>query len=106
MEVTTSGIDLAKSVFAVSGADSCGRVVIRRQLRRAQGLGFVRGLPRCVGGMGATGGAQYWARQFIALRHEVRLMSPALGMPYREGNKAYRNDAAAILEAARRPSRR
>jgi hypothetical protein len=31
MEVTTIGIDLAKSVFAVSGADSRGRVVIRRQ---------------------------------------------------------------------------
>jgi transposase len=66
-EVTTIGIDLAKSVFAVSGADSRGRVVIRRQLRRAQVLGFLRGLPRCVVGMEATGGAQYWARQFNAL---------------------------------------
>ena len=50
MEVTTIGIDLAKSVFAVSGADSRGRVVIRRQLRRPQVLGFMRGLPRCVVG--------------------------------------------------------
>ena len=29
MEITTIGIDLAKSVFAVSGADSSGRVVMR-----------------------------------------------------------------------------
>ena len=36
MEITTIGIDLAKSVFAVCGADSSGRVVMRRQLRRAQ----------------------------------------------------------------------
>jgi hypothetical protein len=50
MEVTTIGIDLAKSVFAVSGADSRGRVVIRRQLRRAQVLGFMRGLSRGVVG--------------------------------------------------------
>jgi transposase len=106
MEVTTIGIDLAKSVFAVSGADSRGRVVIRRQLRRPQVLGFMRGLPRCVVGMEATGGAHYWARQFTALGHEVRLMSPALVMPYRKGNKTDRNDADAILEAVSRPSMR
>src|SRR6266436_5198504 len=83
MEVTTIGIDLAKNVFAVCGADSSGRVLMRRQLRRAQVLGFMRGLPRCVVGMEATGGAQYWAHQFNALGHEVRLMSPALVIPYR-----------------------
>src|SRR5260370_35724850 len=106
MEVTTSGIDLAKSVFAVSGADSCGRVVIRRQLRRAQVLGFRRGMRRCVVGMEATSGAQYWARQFTALGHEVRLMSPALVVPYRKGNKTGCNDADGILEAVSRPSMR
>ena len=87
MEITTIGIDLAKSVFAVCGADSSGRVVMRRQLRRPQVLNFMRGLPRCVVGMEASGGAQYWARQLTALGHEVRLMSPALVMPYRKGNK-------------------
>ena len=106
MEVTTIGIDLAKSVFAVSAADGSGRVVIRRQLRRAQMLGFMRELPRCVVGMEATGGAQYWARQLTALGHEVRLMSPSLVMPYRKGNKTDRNDADAILEAVTRPSMR
>ena len=106
MEVTTIGIDLAKSVFAVSGADSRGRVVIRRQLRRPQVLGFMRGLPHCVVGMEATGGAHYWARQLNALGHEVRLMSPALVMPYRKGNKTDRNDADAILEAVSQPSMR
>src|ERR1700676_180472 len=106
MEVTTIGIDLAKNVFAVCGADSSGRVVMRRQLRRAQVLSFMRGLPRCVVGMEASGGAQYWARQLTALGHEVRLMSPALVRPYRKGNKTDRNDADAILEAVTRPSMR
>jgi transposase len=106
MEVTTIGIDLAKSLFAVSGADRRGRVIVRRQLRRAQVLGFMRGLPRCTVGMEATGGAHYWARQLTALGHEVRLMSPALVMPYRKGNKTDRNDADAILEAVTRPSMR
>jgi len=49
MEVTTIGIDLAKNVFAVCVTDGSGRVVMRQQLRRAQVLGFMRGLPRCVG---------------------------------------------------------
>ena len=106
MEVTTIGIDLAKNVFAVCGANSSGRVLMRRQLRRAQVLSFMRGLPRCVVGMEASGGAQYWARQLTALGHEVRLMSPALVMPYRKGNKTDRNDAEAILEAVTRPSMR
>jgi hypothetical protein len=39
MEVTTIGIDLAKSVFAVSGADSRGRVVIRRRTPVPVGVG-------------------------------------------------------------------
>jgi transposase len=106
MEITTIGIDLAKSVFAVCGADSRGRVVMRRQLRRVQVLNFMRGLPRCVVGLEASGGAQYWARQLTALGHEVRMMSPALVMPYRKGNKTDRNDAEAILEAVTRPSMR
>jgi len=106
MEITTIGIDLAKSAFAVSGADSSGRVVVRRQLRRAQVLSFMRGLPQCTIGMEASGGAQYWARQLTALGHAVRLMSPALVMPYRKGNKTDRNDADAILEAVTRPSMR
>jgi transposase len=67
MEVTTIWIDLAKNVFAVCGAESSGRAVMRRQLRRAQVLSFMRGLPRCVVVMEADGGAQYWARQFTAL---------------------------------------
>jgi hypothetical protein len=41
VEITTIGIDLAKSVFAVSGADRQGRVVLRRQLRRAQLMRFL-----------------------------------------------------------------
>ena len=74
MEVTAIGIDLAKSVFAVSGADSSGRVVVRRQLRRAQVLNFMGGLARCVVGMEACSGAHHWAREIKALGHDVRLM--------------------------------
>jgi hypothetical protein len=36
----TIGLDLAKSVFQVHGIDAKGRVVVRRQLRRAQVVAF------------------------------------------------------------------
>ena len=37
-EVTTIGLDLAKSVFQVHGIDAAGQVVVRKSLRRAQML--------------------------------------------------------------------
>ncbi len=106
MEITTIGIDLAKSVFAVSGADRHGRVVVRKQLRRPQVTGFLRMLRPWVVGMEACGGAHYWARAIAKLGHQVKLMSPALVAPYRKGNKHDRNDADAVLEAVSRPTMR
>src|SRR5713226_6602771 len=105
MEVTTIGIDLAKSVFAVSCADRRGKVVMRKQLRRGQVLELMGKLEPCVVGLEACGGAHHWARAIGRLGHEVRLMSPALVRPYRTGpNKHDRNDADAICEAVGRPS--
>jgi transposase len=40
MKITTSGIDMAKSVFQVHGVDEHGKVALRRQIRRAQLLLF------------------------------------------------------------------
>ena len=39
-EITTIGLDLAKSVFQVHAIDATGTVVIRRQIRRAQMMLF------------------------------------------------------------------
>jgi transposase len=39
-QVTTIGLDIAKSVFQVHGIAADGTVVFRRQLRRAQVLPF------------------------------------------------------------------
>ncbi len=62
-EVTTIGLDLAKSVFQVHGVDGSGRTVIRRQLRRSQVLAFFKKLPPCVVGMEACATAHHRARQ-------------------------------------------
>ena len=36
MNITTIGIDLAKSVFHLHGIDSYGKVLIKKQIKRAQ----------------------------------------------------------------------
>ena len=39
-EIITVGLDLAKTVFQLHGADAAGRAVLRKTLRRAQVLEF------------------------------------------------------------------
>ena len=76
MPMTTLGIDVAKHVFQLHGVDQCGHVVLTKCLSRAKVLPFMAQLPSCLIGMEASGGAHYWAREFIKLGHTVRLMSP------------------------------
>ncbi len=73
-EVSTIGLDLAKSVFQVHGADDKGKVVVRRQLRRRQVLPFFKKLPPCLVGMEACATSHYWAREISAFGHDVRMM--------------------------------
>ena len=40
MKVTTVGIDLAKNVIQVHGVDERGKIVLRKQLKRAQVASF------------------------------------------------------------------
>jgi hypothetical protein len=42
-EVSTIGLDIAKSVFQVHGVDADGAVVIRKRISRAKMLEFFRG---------------------------------------------------------------
>ena len=42
MNSTTIGLDIAKNVFQVHGVDGKGKVVLRKSLRRAAGLGVLR----------------------------------------------------------------
>ena len=54
-EVTTVGIDVAKSVFQVHGINAVGDVVIRRKLRRSEVIEFFQILPSCRIGIEACG---------------------------------------------------
>ncbi len=105
-QITTVGIDLAKSVFSLHGVDGAGRVVLRRTVRREQLVATVAALPPCLIGMEACSGAHEWGRRFLGLGHSVRLMAPKFVAPYRKSGKNDGNDAEAICEAVTRPNMR
>src|SRR5436309_2896868 len=56
-EITTVGVDLAKSVFTVHGVDAAGRMVLRKTVRREKLMGLIA----------ACGEAHEWARRFKEL---------------------------------------
>jgi len=106
MEITTLGIDLAKSVFQLHGVDADGAVVLQKKLRRGSVLEFLGKLEPCLIGMEACPSSHFWAREIAALGHEVRLIPPAYVKPYVKRQKNDVADAEAICEAVTRPSMR
>ena len=106
MKITTIGLDIAKSVFHLFAVNQTGRFVKKKQLKRKQVLAYMANLEPCLIAMEACGGANYWAREFIALGHQVKLIAPQYVKPYVKGNKNDYNDAEAIAEAAQRPNMR
>lgn len=105
-EVRTIGLDLAKNIFQVHGADASGAVVFRKQLRRGQVLKFFGSLPRCLVAMEACGSSHFWAREIGRLGHEVRMIPPAYVKPFVKRQKNDMADAEAICEAVQRPTMR
>ncbi len=76
-DVSTIGLDIAKSVFQAHGADASGAVVFRKKLSRARLLAFFAAQPRCVVAMEACAGAHHRGRELTKLGHTVRLIPPA-----------------------------
>jgi transposase len=105
-EVSTIGLDIAKSVFQVHGVDGAGTVVMRKRISRAKVLEFFGGLSPCLVGIEACPSAHHWSRGLQALGHTVRLMPPSYVKAYLKRSKNDANDAAAICEAVTRPSMR
>ena len=106
--VVRVGVDLAKRVIQVHAVDASGRVITARALARDKFMAWCAQLPPgCLVAMEACSGAHHWARKLIGLGLEARLIAASLVTPYRtqgRGGKNDANDAAAVCEAASRPS--
>jgi transposase len=105
-EVSTIGLDLAKNVFQMHGADASGAVLFRKKLRRDQVLKFLAAQPACTVAMEACASSHYWGREIARLGHEVRLIAPDYVKPFVKRQKNDAADAEAICEAVQRPTMR
>src|SRR3954449_9268057 len=104
--VSTVGLDLAKHIFQLHGADSAGAVIFRKKLRRGQLLAFLAPLPPCTVALEACGSAHDWGREIAKLGHTVRLIAPAYVKPFVKRQKNDMADAEALSEAVQRPTLR
>jgi hypothetical protein len=105
MSIPMIGLDTAKSVFQLHAADAAGKVVARRKLRRSELVPFFAAQAPSTIVMEACGGAQHWARVLVRLGHDVKLLAPEAVRPFvRAGRKNDAADAAALCEAAPRPT--
>ena len=104
------GVDLAKNLIQVHAVDTAGRRVVARAFKRDQFLAWCEQLPAgCLVAMEACSGAHHWARRLRAKGLDARLIAANFVTPYRMEGKSGKNDAtdaAAICEAASRPSMR
>jgi transposase len=106
-KASTIGLDLAKQVFQVHGADATGAVVFRRRLRRTAVLQFFASQAPCRVAELRWKPALlriYWGRELSRIGHEVRLIPPAYVKPFVKRQKNDAADAEAICEASQRPT--
>jgi len=69
------GLDIAKSVFHSLAVNQAGKPVKKKMLTRQKLLSFFSQLEICLIAMEVCCGAHYWAREFQALGHQVRLIA-------------------------------
>jgi transposase len=100
------GIDTSKSVFVLHGVNAAEQPVLQKKLRRRQVIPFFAEMPATQIGIEACGASHYWARELMALGHQVRLLPPQYVKPYVQRGKNDMADASAICEAMSRPRMR
>ena len=80
--------------------------MLRKKLSRGKVLEFLASQPPCLVVMETCGGAHHWGREIEQLGHEVRLVAPIYVKAFARRQKSDARDAAAIVEAAQRPTMR
>ncbi len=105
-EVNMIGIDLAKNIFQLHCSDLSGKMLWKKKIKREQLKQTMANTPKCIVVMESCGGSHYWARKFIEMGHDAKLIAPKFVKPFVKTNKNDANDAEAIVEAAMRPNMR
>ncbi|MBG6178806.1 transposase [Labrenzia sp. EL_208] len=103
MTIETLGIDIAKNVFQLYGANRNGKPVLKRRVMRDQLIEVLTHIEPCTVVLEACIGAFYWARKFEFIGHQVKIISPQYVKPFVRRQKNDSNDAEAICTAARQP---
>jgi transposase len=98
---TTYAVDVAKSVFEIAVSNHPGHVCERHRLSRERFLTFFAHRKPATVLLEACGSSHHWARTLGTFGHHVVLLPPHRVRPYVAGNKTDRQDAKALLEAAR-----
>jgi len=105
MALELLAIDLGKRSFHLYGIDTDG-MILSRKVSRAKLAEVVNNLAPIAIAMEACASAHYWARCWLAVGCEVRLINPRFVKPFVKGSKNDAVDAEAIFEAATRPTMR
>ena len=99
MAISVVGVDLSKSVFQISLADTKHHVVDRKRLSRAQFHRFLAQTEPVRLVMEACGTSHYWGRTAQSLGHEVKLLHAKYVKAYVRRTKTDSADADALILA-------
>lgn len=101
VNVKRLAIDLAKDVFQLYGVDESKHGVLEKRIASREKFSeYVAKLGPCEIVMEACGSSNYWARKFISLGCDVKLISPQYVKPYIQRNKNDFRDSKGIMEAS------
>jgi transposase len=89
MEINRVGVDLAKNVFQLHGADRRGKPFWKRRLSRAKWLAVLYDTikPGIEIGMEDCAGAHHWARQLMQRGYPVKIIPPQFVKLFIKSNK-------------------
>ena len=76
------GIDLGKNYFQVHALETENGKATTRKLSRQAMRKFFSEIEPCFVGMEACASSHYWARELLAMGHDVRLIPPIYVKPY------------------------
>ena len=100
---TIMGVDIAKQVFQLYWIGVEAGEERKLRLTRGRFLTHFADRALCLVAMEACGGSQHWARQLLAMGHEVRILPAKMIGLFVRGNK---DDAQAIWTVVQQPGMR